>query len=175
MNLLRKALILLAGVAAIVLVISLAVPRAVHAITATLIKDVDSPAFQPFAEECTSGAFDTSGRTSCSLGAVPAGKRWVIETVSGTLQLTPGLKPTSIDLQLCAAGSATDNFFPAAFQGSGVVFGGDFFAVNQKVWLYADTTGGCGGAPFFNLTLTNGTSGGGSAVLIVSGYLVNVT
>src|ERR1700722_16311187 len=110
MNLLRKVFVPLAGVTIIALVISMVGPRTVRAVVATLVKDVDNPARQPFAEACTTGTFSSFGEGSCQFGAVTSGKRFVIETVWGPMQLTSGLKPISIDLQVCAAGyGGTDN------------------------------------------------------------------
>jgi hypothetical protein len=140
--------------------------------TPLFVQDVNNPDFQPFAQECVADTFDSCGRASCSFGAVPAGKRFVIDTVSGELQIASGTKPISINMQVCAAGNATDNFFPAVFQGSSSCFTGDFFTVNQRVRLYADNTGGCHNPPFVNVTISDGTTG--TATFVASGYLVNV-
>ena len=177
MILLRKALIPLAGVAVITLVIAVLGPPTVHAVVATLVKDVDNPARQPFAQECSTAVFDTFGRGFCITGNVPAGKRFVIETVSGQLVLTPGLKPISINLEVCAADKGTANYLPAALQGSSTVVSGDYFAVNQRVRLYADNLGACfaSGFPIINIALSNGPGGGTAfADFTLSGYLVDL-
>ena len=140
--------------------------------TPLFVRDVDSPSLQPFARDCGIDTFDTAGRGSCSLEAVPAGKRWVVETVSGQLTISDGTKPISIHLALCSAGFSTDNFLPAVFQGNSAFFTGDFFTLTERVRLYADNTGGCHGAPFFSAVISNSTVG--SAYFAVSGYLVNV-
>jgi hypothetical protein len=139
--------------------------------TPLFVQDVDSPSLQPFARDCSIDTFDSAGRGSCSLEAVPAGKRWVVETVSGQLTISDGTKPISIHLALCSAGFATDNFLPAVFQGDSAFFTGDFFTLTERVRLYADNTGGCHNAPFFSVVVSNSTVG--SAYFAVSGYLVN--
>ena len=136
------------------------------------VQNVDDPARQPFARDCIIDTFNASGQGSCSFEAVPAGKRWVIETLSGQISTNAGTKPFSINLQLCSAGYATDNFFPAVFQGNSAFFSGDYFTVNQQVRLYSDNVGGCHTAPFFNVGISNATAG--FAEFILSGYLVNV-
>jgi hypothetical protein len=169
MKLLQKIGFLAAACALLVTTFSIIGPRAVHAITATLVRDADNPALQPFITECSTGVFDFAGRGSCTLAMVPNGKRFVIETISGSLQLGTGIKPISIDLQVVSGAAAADNFFPATFQGNSAFFTGDFYTVYQAVRLYANA----GTTPFFNLTLSNGTP---VAVgeLTAAGYLVNV-
>ena len=138
------------------------------------VRSVDDPSRQPFARDCVIDTFDTAGRGSCAFEAPPAGKRWVIESLSGQVITDTGLKPFSIDLQLCSAGYATDNFYPAVFQGNSAFFGGDYFTVNQPIKLYSDTTGGCTGAPFFGVVISN-TPTSSFAEFILSGYLVDVS
>lgn len=140
--------------------------------TPLFVRDVNGPDAQPFARDCLIETFSATGLGSCSFAAVPAGKRWVIKNVSGQLAVDTGQKPFSIDLQLCSAGYATDNFFPAVFQGNSAFFSGDYFAVNQSVHLYVDTTGGCAGSTFVTVGISNTTSA--SASFILSGYLVNL-
>jgi hypothetical protein len=137
------------------------------------VRSVDVASRQPFARDCVVNTFSTSGLGSCSFAAVPAGKRWVIEGLSGLVIVDAGLKPFSLNLQLCSAGYATDNFYPAAFQGNSAFYTGDYYTVNQPVRLYSDNTGGCTGAPFFSVGISN-TSPSAFAEFILSGYLVDV-
>ena len=141
--------------------------------TRLFVQDVDGPARQPFARDCVIDTFSPSGLGSCSFGAVPAGKRWVVETLSGQVIVDAGKKPFSINLQLCSAGYATDNYFPAVFQGNSAFYTGDYFTVNQQVRLYADNTGGCTGAPSFGIGISDTTTSS-SAEFILSGYLVDL-
>jgi len=92
MNLLRRFLLPLAGVAAVLFIISIATPRAVHAITAALVQIVNTPAnavptvlapaaSQIYQETCSQ--YMTSGNVgTCYLRAVPAGQTLFIDTLS---------------------------------------------------------------------------------------------
>jgi len=137
------------------------------------VQNVDDPSRQPFARGCVINSFSGAGLGSCSFENVPAGKRWVIESMSGQFTVDAGVKPVSIDVQLCSAGYATDNFFPAVLQGNSAFFFGDNFTVNQPVRLYSDNVGGCHGSTFVNAEMSNATPSG-FAEFILSGYLVNV-
>lgn len=156
-------------------------PRVVKAAVATLVEDVNGPALQPFAMECNAGPFQSSGNGVCPLTSVPAGKRFVIATVSGQLALSSGTKPISIGLQVCSNGKVTDNYFTASFQGNSSFFTGDYYSVSQPVVLYHDNTGGCSaaGAPVLNITAGNPNSGANLTMstgeFTLSGYLINVS
>lgn len=105
----------------------------------------------PFAEECSTSDFDTAGRAECLLAAIPAGYHLEIQTVTGQFQLTSGVKPIQIDLQIQTHGGVTDNFFPASFQGDSAFFTGDFYTVNQAVGMIADS----GSTPLFTIVVSN--------------------
>jgi hypothetical protein len=88
MNLLRKALVPLTGVAVIALVLLVAGPRAVHALTATLVQVVNTvpvvtapSAPQLYESNCT-GSFGGTAEGSCSFQTVPAGNTLFIDAVS---------------------------------------------------------------------------------------------
>jgi hypothetical protein len=97
MNLLRKALVPLTGVAVIALIISLAVPRAVHAITATLVSVVNTvpvvvaPSAPLLYESNCTGAFFGTAEGTCTFQTVPAGNTLFIDAVSLYLN---SLEPT---------------------------------------------------------------------------------
>ncbi len=97
MNLLRKALIPLTGVAVIALIISLAGPRAVHAITATLVSVVNTvpvvvaPSAPLLYESNCVGAFGGTAEGTCTFRTVPAGNTLFIDAVSLYLN---SLEPT---------------------------------------------------------------------------------
>jgi hypothetical protein len=91
-NFVRKSLFPLAGLAAILLIITIASPRALRAVVATLVQVVNTPtsavpvvqapaASQLYENSCT-GTFGGGVTTSCSLPAVPAGQTLFIESVS---------------------------------------------------------------------------------------------
>ena len=88
MNLLRKALVPLTGVAVIALVLLMAGPRAVHALTATLVQVVNTvpvvtaPSAPLLYESNCTGAFFSTQEGSCSFQTVPAGNTLFIDAVS---------------------------------------------------------------------------------------------
>ena len=91
-NFVRKSILPLAGVAAIVLVLSMAGPRAVHAVTAALVQVMNTPtsavpAVQaPAVSQIYSGlcqaVFNASDSARCGMTAVPAGQTLFVETIS---------------------------------------------------------------------------------------------
>jgi hypothetical protein len=121
---------------------------------------------QPFSAECKIGVLGIEGQADCAYAVVPAGKRWVIETVTGSLQLPTGIKPALIDLHITTAGVSTDNVFPAKFQGTSDFYPGDFYAVSEQVRLYQDG----GFLPFFNIDMTNNAPGA-TGFFTLSGFL----
>ena len=72
--------IVLTALTAIVLVSCVAVltPRAVHAVVATLVRDVDNPGRHPFSYYC--GISSSSSQTSCTI-PVPVNEEWVIQNL----------------------------------------------------------------------------------------------
>jgi hypothetical protein len=128
----------------------------------------DNPPLQPFSAECHIDVLGIVGQADCSGLTVPAGKRWVIETVTGSLELPKGVKPAMIDFHITTGGVETDNIFPARFQGTSDFYPGDFFTINEQVRLYQDANTGA----FFNLVLTDNPTGA-TGFLTVAGYLVD--
>jgi len=97
MTLLRKALIPLTGVVGIALILSVAGPRAVHAITATLVSVVNTvpvvlaPSAPLLYESNCVGAFGGTAEGTCTFQTVPAGNTLFIDAVSLYLN---SLEPT---------------------------------------------------------------------------------
>ena len=123
---------------------------------------------QPYSVECNIDVLGILGQVDCQLPIVPAGKRFVIETVSGSLQLGKGIKPVFIDLHTTTGGVTTDNILPSTFQGTTVFYPGDYYTVYQQVRLSEDG----GTLPFFNLILSN-SSPGATGFFTAAGYLVD--
>lgn len=107
MNLLRTALVPVAVVAVLVLAMSLAVPRAVHAVAATLVRDVDNAGRHPFSSSC-SGNFDASSVARCSI-TIPDGEEVVLQTESIFVTAEPNFSNAFVILAATSAGS------PASF------------------------------------------------------------
>lgn len=87
MKRLRKPVIALAACAVVAGVISLATPRAIHAVAAALVRDVDNPARQPLRASCQS---NSPGSTTCDLVTVPSGQELVVQGVTFDVLVKPG-------------------------------------------------------------------------------------
>lgn len=84
---LRKLVVAVASCAIVAGVISLAAPRAIHAVAAALVRDVDNPARQPFRATCQS---NNPGSTGCDLATVPSGQELVIQGGTFDVLVKPG-------------------------------------------------------------------------------------
>jgi len=103
MNFIRKFVLPVAGVAAVALLIAIASPQAVHAITAALVQIANTPttavpAIQAPAESqiyrnLCSVFPNGSTHMECTLPSVPAGQTLFLETVSIDARSDPGLTP----------------------------------------------------------------------------------
>jgi hypothetical protein len=124
MNLLRKAFVPLAGVAVIALVISMAGPRAVHAVVSTLVSVANTvpvvvapTAPQLYESNCT-GAFFGGAEAKCEFQAVPAGNTLFIDSVSILLNsVESGLSPQWTALETFNTGASYP--FGQAYVGGG--------------------------------------------------------
>ncbi|MFY9801946.1 MAG: hypothetical protein WA211_15485 [Candidatus Acidiferrales bacterium] len=87
MKALRRMLLTVATVIAVAAAVSLAVPRAIHAVAAALVRDVDNAARQPFRANCQS---NNPGSTACDLVTVPSGQELVIQGVTFDVLVKPG-------------------------------------------------------------------------------------
>lgn len=125
-----------------------------------LVRDVDKPS--PFSASC--------GGNNCTF-PVPAGKRLVIESVSGEGNIEHGktllirLRGTPASGQ--ASGSFSSGFFlivPVAFQFTNDTF--DFYGFNQRTLLQVEPNG-----VVVIIVLTEGHS---QTMVNLSGYLVSV-
>lgn len=127
------------------------------------IRNADNPAFQPVQfREIQIGGADTT-----TIFTVPAGKRLVIETVSGNGNIFSGQKflALSINTTNSVGGSQMPHYFTPVFTGTQGSF--DFYSFNQSVRIYAD--------PQTNIVLSrNTTSGNVNIGITVSGYYVDV-
>jgi len=123
--------IVLTALTAIVLVSGVAVltPRAVHAVVATFVRDVDNGARHPWSSTCSSSAYSSTARAQCSI-VIPAGEEVVIQqayvedtsdtankVASNTITLTTGGNPNWAQLYLAADVTRTDLVIQSAFAG----------------------------------------------------------
>ncbi len=87
MNSAKRIVLMAAACVTVAGAISLATPRAIHAVAAALVRDVDNPARQPFRATCQS---NNPGATYCVLATVPAGQELVIQGVAFDVLVNPG-------------------------------------------------------------------------------------
>lgn len=106
MKLLRKSLVPLAGFAVLALVMSLAVPRAVHAVAAALVRDVDNAGRHPFSSSC-SGNFNDSFVARCSI-TIPDGEEVVLQSESVFVTAGPNIPNALVVMTTSSAGNLTE-------------------------------------------------------------------
>jgi len=130
-------------------------------------RDVDNAARQPF-QVSVSGDFRDDHTEAVGQISVPAGKRFVIEYVTGAYVIPSGEKITATDLSLLQNNSVTP-VFGATFTGTDTG-ANDIFILSQLTRLYADA-----GTPSISIIgIRNSPSGTGQAFWTLSGYLVNL-
>jgi hypothetical protein len=159
------------GVVLAVGALTLAVPRAAHAVAALLVQvtntpaspvptvATDNPALQPFAQ------IQTGAPGSLNLGfVVPAGKTWAIETVSvvclGGTSIPAGLT-TDVRLFMTTGGNNVGYYFAPAQNAP------QEFMVTQPLRAYADP------GTFVNIGSGSGVPADYNCTGTVSGHLVN--
>lgn len=141
------------------------------------VRDVDN-ARQPVIGGCSIILANTFNFTSCdlqftdstgaSLTAVPAGKRLVIEWVSGSFDFIPtGSIPVHFALQVGIANAGTGfNFVPTKVGAVNSSY--DLFQISQQTRLYSDP------GTTVSLSVATNTTAPVSAFVQVTGYFVNV-
>lgn len=152
MNILRKAMVPAASVAAIVLVIAVATPRAVHAVVATLVDVANTPtsavptvlapaASRLYSSSC-SGTFGVSATfATCDFETVPAGETLIVETESIFAGVDYG-----VGLQFAQISNGTTILrMPLVLQSSGANGGSDQYvaALTARIWVKAQQTPQC--------------------------------
>ena len=182
MPVVRRFLLPFAGVAAVLLIITVVSPRAVQALTAALVKNVDEPGrtpwetrsqFLPNAGGCYSPTdcynySDGTGNAVFDLRPVPAGKRWVVQSVSGGMVGGYG-RNTNITLTNSRGG--------IIFDGMKWVFAGPFMqGTDFSAGLFSEkmfATFGPGETPTVRVTASPSLNG--YSVIVFSGYLIDAT
>ena len=140
------------------------------------VRDVDSPARQPFQADAT-GSFLNGGVSTgdVHITTVPAGKLLIIEHMSALGTMIVGQKMTSVaiytTLQKFNNGNGVPHFLAISLQGNNPVYNEDFFAASQDTRLYADP-----GTEVTGFALRDSTTGlNANAVrFTISGYFVDV-
>jgi hypothetical protein len=148
------------------------------------VRAVDEPARQAFTMICSLASADlVHGNAYCYphlLGAnqnqggnIPAGKRFVIEMVSGLYVSDPGIKPAKILLETGVPGGSVHTFFHAASDGPMCCFYGENWTFVQPVKLYADPGPGLPSVRLILSAVPPPNASGNFEVFLV-GYLVNL-
>jgi hypothetical protein len=141
----------------------------VDATGAVAVKEAND-ARQPFQREVQLifiSAFEAFGIEA--FPAVPAGKRWVIESVSADSGVPAGRKLMEVILQPTANGVQTLHHLTPTNVGVHPLTGNQLFLVTQSVRLYVD-----GGTKLSAYAICDSNSCTGYVNLSVSGYLVDV-
>jgi hypothetical protein len=133
----------------------------------TLVRDVDQAARNRYNGGQLLSSIQDGADSSCASGfagvfEVPAGKRLVIEYVSGTASALAG-QPLTMSLGL-PGGVLIYSFLPSKWAGDGTR---DFFVLSQATRLYADS------GPLTVCASRVGTNGSAPFNLTVSGHLVD--
>jgi hypothetical protein len=92
-------------------------PRAVQAVIATLVRDVDHPARHPFKVTCSSGSVG-GNIIVCPLGIIPAGEEYVIQGVSIYVNNTPATGLPFAEFQATTGTDGNTILIPLTDQGS---------------------------------------------------------
>ena len=184
MNLLRKVLIPLGGVAVASLLLTIVAPRAAHALVATLVQvvntttnpaivsNMDDQGRTPYqAQILGTSAANCPAEGSCAFtfDAVPAGHRLVVQHVSMEIQAAANSVPALVSLGASLGSAVT--VFPATVQAPADV---PTIVFDQPVLAYFDA----GQTPVAGILLGNGNfvfGGTTQQSAFLSGYLLDCT
>lgn len=135
---------------------------------AALVKDVDSPASQPFAFSSSPVGFGSSLSLELPLITVPAGKRAVVEHVSCINFLASGNNFVRMEIGFVTGGVSRRHQFVHDFVGGSLISGIDIWSFSQPVRLYADA-----GTAIRMSALRRSASGSGGVECDISGHYVD--
>ena len=166
----------LAGIVTVALVLALATPKAVHAMVAALVRDVDNPARLPTVTRYCYGQNTPDfqsvdpGIFKCDTSyTVPAGQRLVIEQVDGVCYTPVGTNLYQTFLDVAAAGQPFPDAHKLVLSNQGSAGNNKLeYALNQPVRYYADP-----GSTLFFVFSTTDASGSSYCTLQVNGYLIS--
>ena len=174
MKVLLRAGIGLGAIALLATVFALSAPKAVHALVATLVRNIDNPGRATLvAVSCdASSTSGTDGDIAClPLYTVPAGDRFVIQHLETTCETPKGNSLVFPSVSLASGGVPIQHSLVLANQGTDpLAFStpSDVFVGNQAVTYYADPSS----TLRFDAYITD-TSGRTGCQFQVSGYLIS--
>jgi len=158
-------------VAPIAMLLTLSAPKAVHALVAALVRDVDNPGRATLVvASCV--AQIPSGSTG-DLGCpptytVPAGYRMVIQQVEVTCVATSGTSLTHPVLDTTTNGVPVVHSFVLANEGTDAFSGLQRFSLNEAVSYYVDP-----GSGVYFTAITTDSSGRTECFFQLNGYLIS--
>jgi hypothetical protein len=164
----------LGAIALFAIVFALAAPKAVNALVATLVRDIDNPGRATLVVvSCdASSTSGTNGDIGCLPSyTVPAGDRLVIQHLETTCDTPKGNSLVFPSLSLTTAGNPVSHSLVLANQGMDVLafsVPSDGFVGNQAVTYYADPSS----TLRFDVYITD-ASGHTGCQFQVSGYLIS--
>jgi hypothetical protein len=130
-----------------------------------LVRDVDN-ARAPFQTNCGIQTTSDSGAFTCQLATVAAGRRLVIETISGFLSVPQSVAPgaPSPFLQTTVNAIAVNHYLRSSLE---TISGRDMRTYTENVRIYADA-----GTNVFVKAATDATGNSGNGTFTISGYTV---
>jgi hypothetical protein len=135
------------------------------------VRNVDEPGRAPY-QEYRSSQFASCGSINCELdfSQVPAGKRLVIRTVSGSVNVSPGTVLVNVTLVTEFAKRLVD--VPTFFQGNATTSLGnqDWHRFNSDIFAYAEP----GSTPHFAVSVNPSQGGATFASASLVGYYVDI-
>ena len=166
MNRLPKSLLSFGAIALAAGLLTLAFPRAAHAVAAALVvvtntrsnpvpnQDADAPGRHPYQQSCSA-----TNSITCFMPVVPPNTEVVIQTVSMTFS---GGTPGSLILSSVGGGVGVNTYIPLVAERDGS------FAVTQPLTQYADPGGS---ASCSDSTITHAA---GSFTCTITGYTISL-
>ena len=130
-----------------------------------LVRDVDNVR-APFQTSCGIQTTSDAGAFTCQLATVAAGKRLVIETISGFLSVPQGVAPgaPSPFLQTTMNAIAVNHYLRSSLE---TISGRDIRTYTENVRIYADA-----GTNVLVKAATDATGNSGNGTFTISGYIV---
>ena len=173
MNVLRGIGIALGAIVMLAVVFALSAPKAVNALVATLVRNIDNPGRATLVTESCDAAssVNSNGDISCSPSyAVPAGARLVIQHVDEVCTTPKGNSMVFPSISLTSGGVSLAHTFVLTNEGTNpATFGsGDVFVGNQAGPFYADPN-----STFRFDTSEYDTTGNTGCHFQISGYLIS--
>jgi hypothetical protein len=156
----------------LVVILVVAAPETIAQVRAALVKNVDEPGLNPFSQSFVLSTNACSCTNCCfiSTDTVPAGKRLVIQNVSGWFPLSSAANAGYIHLsQGDSGGSTVINTIPPTFRTQWN--GGDYpaYEFNQNTMAFVDA-----GKQARVAIFSSASFGSRSGTLTINGYFVNL-